>query len=61
VSLGEKATEYVSSARDLNPPTAKVIIGSVEIVLAELAERAAAPPSQPTAEARGANDMIADR
>jgi hypothetical protein len=58
---GEKAAEYVSDARDLTPPAAEVLKGSAEIALAEVAERTAAPPSQPPAEARGADDMIADR
>jgi hypothetical protein len=59
--LGEKAAEYVSGARDLNPPAAEVIIGSTEIARAKIAERTAAPLLQPPAEAGSANDMIADR
>jgi hypothetical protein len=61
LTLGEKAAEHASGARDLNPPAAEVIISSTEIARAEIAERTNAPPLQPPAETGGANDMIADR
>jgi len=59
--LGEKAAEEARNASDFDVPTAKVIRGSTQIALAEIAERTADAPLQPPAEARGANDMIADR
>jgi hypothetical protein len=61
LTLGEKAAEYVSGARDLNPPATEVIRSSTEIARAEIAERTAASLLQPPAEVGGANDMIADR
>jgi hypothetical protein len=61
LTLGEKAAEHTSGARDLDPPATEVIIGSTEIARAEITERTAAPPLQPPAEAGSANDMITDR
>jgi hypothetical protein len=61
LTLGEKAGEHMSGARDFTPPAAEMIVGSPEITLAEIAERRANPSLQPPAELRRANDKIAGR